>query len=113
MLIFPMKKEWYEKIKSGEKTIEYREVKPYWTRRLERAEFSGGCMYWDFDRKLYVFDNFSAPCFFRLGYTKETLEAWITKVEIVDGKNTDLHIDKPVYAIHFYLQNNIQLGENL
>ena len=27
-------KEWYEKIKSGEKTIEYREVKPYWTQRL-------------------------------------------------------------------------------
>ena len=31
MLIFPLKKEWYEKIKSGEKTIEYREVKPYWS----------------------------------------------------------------------------------
>lgn len=29
MLTFPLKKEWYEKIKSGEKTIEYREVKPY------------------------------------------------------------------------------------
>ncbi len=34
MLIFPLKKEWYEKIKSGEKTIEYREVKPYWEKRL-------------------------------------------------------------------------------
>lgn len=34
MLIFPLKKEWYEKIKSGEKTIEYREVKPYWTTRF-------------------------------------------------------------------------------
>lgn len=34
MLIFPLKKEWYEKIKSGEKTIEYREVKPYWTKRI-------------------------------------------------------------------------------
>lgn len=29
MLIFPLKKEWYEKIKSGEKTVEYRELKPY------------------------------------------------------------------------------------
>ena len=27
MLIFPLKKEWYEKIKSGEKTVEYRCVK--------------------------------------------------------------------------------------
>lgn len=25
MLIFPLKKEWYEKIRSGEKRIEYRE----------------------------------------------------------------------------------------
>lgn len=31
---------------------------------------------------------------------KKRLEAWIVKVEIVDGKDTDLHIDKPVYAIH-------------
>lgn len=99
MLIFPLKKEWYEKIKSGEKTIEYREVKPYWTRRLERAEFRGGNIYWDFNKT--IFENFSAPCFFRLGYTKERLEAWITKIEVVDGKDTDLHIDKPVYAIHF------------
>ena len=34
MLIFSLKKSWYEKIKSGEKTIEYREVKPYWTKRF-------------------------------------------------------------------------------
>ena len=29
MLIFSLKKQRYEKIKSGEKTVEYREVKPY------------------------------------------------------------------------------------
>ena len=34
MLIFTLKKEWYEKIKSGEKTVEYREVKDYWATRL-------------------------------------------------------------------------------
>ena len=28
------------------------------------------------------------------------LSAKIIKVEIMDGKNTDLNIDKPVYAIH-------------
>ena len=33
MLVFPLKKQWYEKIKSGEKTIEYREVKPYWKKK--------------------------------------------------------------------------------
>ena len=34
MLIFPLKKQWYDKIKSGEKKIEYREVKPYWSGRF-------------------------------------------------------------------------------
>ena len=34
MLIFPLKKQWYDKIKSGEKTVEYREFKPYWTKRI-------------------------------------------------------------------------------
>ena len=34
MLIFNLKKEWFEKIKSGEKTHEYREVKEYWFKRL-------------------------------------------------------------------------------
>ena len=29
MLIFTLKKEWYEKIRRGEKTVEYREMKPY------------------------------------------------------------------------------------
>ena len=37
MLIFPLKKEWFEKIKNGTKTIEYREVKPYWSKRIENA----------------------------------------------------------------------------
>lgn len=35
MLTFNVKKEWFEKIKSGEKTHEYREVKPYWINRLK------------------------------------------------------------------------------
>ena len=43
MLIFPLRKEWYEKIKSGEKTVEYREAKPYWAKRLLRAEYSDFC----------------------------------------------------------------------
>lgn len=35
------------------------------------------------------------------GYDPKTrLHAFIKKVEIVNGKDTDLHIDKPVYAIH-------------
>lgn len=36
MLILPIKKKWFEMILSGEKTEEYREVKPYWTTRFEK-----------------------------------------------------------------------------
>lgn len=69
MLIFPLKKEWYKKIKLGEKTVEYRDVKAYWEKRLFRAMLP------------YLIAN-------------------ITKIETINGKDTDLHIDKPVYAIH-------------
>lgn len=83
MLNFILKKKWYEKIKSGEKTIEYREVKDYWRQRLKN-EFSN-----------YI----PQTCKLRLGYTNQYMTAKITGIEIVNGKNTDLNIDKPVYAI--------------
>lgn len=34
MLILPIKRKWFDLIKSGEKKEEYREIKPYWTKRL-------------------------------------------------------------------------------
>ena len=34
MLVLPIKKEWFDMIKSGKKKEEYREIKPYWTKRL-------------------------------------------------------------------------------
>lgn len=98
MLIFPLKKEWYDKIKNGEKKIEYREVKPYWTSRLSKV--------FDMDGSMDVGDSidsshFPRPCVLQLGYNPKTcLSAVIPKIEIVNGKYTDLHIDKPVYAIH-------------
>lgn len=99
MLIFPLKKEWYEKIKSGEKTVEYRELKPYWNGRLSK-EF-------DFDQNAFcnigdilAMLTYRHPIKLRLGYTKKYMEALVNKIEIVNGKDTDLHIDKPVYAIH-------------
>ena len=128
MLIFPLKKQWYEKIKSGEKMIEYREVKPYWTSRLVSFYKDNTSQDDDFNRyitdwqnglfhggeyatpaEMFVDDlksNFrkvefiNAFCQLRLGYTDTYMQARITRIEIVDGKNTDLHINKPVYAIH-------------
>ncbi len=107
MLIFPLKKEWYEKIRSGEKTIEYREVKPYWKRRISK-EFCLEDEFHEIGNSLTA-GNIKHPVKLRLSYTKECLEARINKVEIVDGKDTDLHIDKPVYAIH--LEDVKEIGE--
>lgn len=111
MLIFPLKKQWYEKIKSGEKTVEYREVKPYWTRRIAtnlcRPMF---CLY--LPKKVFELvstigfnKKFAAcypdnKCLLRLRFTGKKLSAYISLIEVVNGKDTDLHIDKPVYAIH-------------
>lgn len=91
MLIFPLKKEWFDKIKSGEKTIEYREVKGYWQSRFYNEMGF-------FPEQTQVIKPI--PCKLRLGYTNKYLKACISKVEVVNGKNTDLKIDKPVYAIH-------------
>ena len=102
MLIFPLKKEWYEKIRSGEKRIEYREVKPYWTKRFwhEGGSLTFDTISYDYEATKDVFP-FPMLCKLQLGYNPKTrLKAIITKIEVVDGKDTDLHIDKPVYAIH-------------
>lgn len=103
MLIFPLKKEWFEKIRSGEKTVEYREVKPYWTKRLKK-NISEGVLDEFFDCTelgSWIHIGLSPePCVLRLGYTKRQMTAEITKIEVVDGKDTDLRVDKPVYAIH-------------
>lgn len=101
MLLFPLKKEWYDKIKSGEKTIEYREVKPYWTKRLQKELGNT-----PFEPVHYISDKTSdllhLQCILQLGYTKQRLKAYINKIEVVNGINTDLHIDRTVYAVHLY-----------
>lgn len=66
MLIFPLKKQWYEKIKSGEKTIEYRKTSEYWKSRLTNAycnsvSFDDELGHWinsNSDNALYVWDGF-------------------------------------------------------
>lgn len=105
MLIFPLKKEWYEKIKNGEKTIEYREAKPYWEKRLFRAMLPFTVRTYS-NVGIYTEEPVTqpCPCKLRLGYTNQYLIANITKVEKINGKDTDLKIDKPVYAIHFELE---------
>ena len=100
MLIFNLKKCWFDKIRSGEKKIEFREIKPFWTSRLRNEGClpkDGKSFVWESDKKSVL----PILCLFRNGYTRRAISARITKVEIVDGRTTDLAVNAPVYAIHF------------
>ena len=99
MLIFTLKKESFEKIKSGKKTIKYLEINPYWSKRLaEEFEFNQYSFCSIGDRLEML--TYYHPVKFRQKYTKNYIEALVNKIEIVDGKDTDLHINNPVYAIY-------------
>ena len=101
MLTFNLKKEWFEKIKSGEKTHEYREFKDYWLIRIQN--------YFDLcDDEIGQMLNghtyeISIPIGFRCGYKGEILEAVTKSITIKNGKNTDLKINKDVFDIEFEL----------
>ncbi|MBQ7166822.1 MAG: hypothetical protein IJR93_07770 [Treponema sp.] len=102
MLIFPLKKEWYEKIRSGAKRIEYREVKPYWTDRIAK-EYKNELLEDGISERIssfYIFRGENHFCKLRLGYANKYMTAKIVKIMVVDGEDTDLHIDRPVFAIH-------------
>ena len=87
---FNLKKEWFEKIKNGEKTHEYREFKPYWNLRIN---------------KLKPGDVIVFCCGYPQYMDSSRMCAGIIKnIEIKEsGLNTDLHINKPVWDIEFEL----------
>lgn len=95
-----LKAEWFEKIKSGEKTVEYREVKKYWGERLY-AKLPGF--------KMVFAQQIVDKVLFTKGYgRKEQMLFKIAKIDILpSGINTDLKTNKPVYAIHLGKQLNI------
>ena len=100
MLRFNLKKKWFDKIKSGEKIHEYREVKPYWTKRFCKEL----CVNAD-ELKQYTECNDKAIVFIK-GYSnkvEDKLLARLYSIKVRNGKNTDLGIDKDVYDIEFEL----------
>ena len=98
MLTFNLKKQWFDKIKRGEKTHEYREVKEYWTKRLFEHYYIYGIKSC----------NEKEECELVCGYASKDdkgkrLNAKIKSISIVNGKNTDLAVDRDVYDIEFEL----------
>lgn len=92
-----LKSEWFDKIKNGKKTVEYREVKKSWATRI--FETKPG------EKTKQAVDK----VLFSKGYDrKEQMLFEIKKIEILtSGLETDLHIDRPVYAIYLGEQLNI------
>lgn len=114
MLIFNLKKEWFNKIKSGEKTHEYREVKDYWTNRIMKslyheyltneAYFVSMCR---FGGQKWIKPIFP-EIIFRNGYPRSgqkdrELKAIVKKITIKHGAVTDLKFNGAVYDIEFEL----------
>ena len=110
MITFNLKKQWFDKIKSGEKTHEYREVKPFQEIRvykvLEDKNFNSildvAAHRIDYDLTTKV------PCVFVCGYAAKTnkdkrINGLIKKISLYNGKYTDLKIDKDVYDFEFEL----------
>ena len=69
-MVLTLKKQWFDMILSGEKAEEYREVKPYWTKRFENYF---GKMY-DLTAKEWVFHLDRKTIIFRNGYGKNVPE---------------------------------------
>lgn len=72
-----LKAHWYDLIKSGQKKCEYREVKPYWTKRLFAKPYS--------------------HVRFRRGYTKESMVFELAGIEETTDQN-DLNFPR-VYKL--------------
>ena len=95
ILHLPLKKEWYEMIESGVKTEEYREIKPYWEKRLIDYKALKRDYDWIVFRKV-VLGKWTNPCEhypkdythvkFSYGYTKRTMTFEIESITIGKGK---------------------------
>ena len=72
---------WFDEIASGRKTHEYRRCSSYWKNIMEKCG-----------------DKICTVIFHR-GYTADIITKEVKSITIVDGKNTDLHINEKVYDI--------------
>ena len=102
-LYLPLKKKWYEMIECGYKTEEYREIKPYWIKRLFKCARTSFCAIDDITDEianLYCTNPEKinqglafrglAPAFdtvrFSLGYTQRTMTFKVTYCYVGRGK---------------------------
>ena len=95
ILHLPLKKQWYEMIESGVKTEEYREIKPYWEKRLIDYKSVSA----DYDRisfRRFVLGKWTDVCKeypkgythvkFSCGYTKRTMMFELENIRMGKGR---------------------------
>ena len=80
ILRLPVNERWYKFIENGELTYDYREIKPFWQKRLENKEYDVVELYHRFNKAIKP-----------LQFTFE----WIKKSKLTDYNNL------PVYIIKF------------
>ena len=122
MLVFNLKKEWFEKIKSGEKTHEYREQTKYWIKRISNlfinAEVKRQFLIsietgFTFESKQKNLKD-KGIIIFACGYPKKENKAKRLLAKIknirtnIDGNESDLEINEPVFEIEFELIEEVQ-----
>lgn len=78
MLVLPIKKKWFDMIKSGIKKEEYREIKPYWFTRFKN---NLGCIY-DEDLIIHIA---SGRVIFQNGYKKNAPRIMCI-VDVITGR---------------------------
>ena len=84
-IIFNLKREWYDKIASGEKTVEYREVSEHWISRLTFAEgLKESALAGRYRWSLEVCKGPDLFAVFRLGYSRKypDIVRRVTKIDI-------------------------------
>lgn len=112
ILHLTLKKEWFDKIASGEKTVEYREAKPFWDSRFLNpgARRNGDELTFDFGFPLREYDYI----IFKNGYGENvpTIKAAFIGLHFLSsGEKTDLKIDAPVYKIEFHVLEKYNVKE--
>lgn len=99
---------WFEEIKSGRKTHEYRQVTPFWLKRIENA-FRVKMVRCDRNNivELEMPEEYMPMIEFQKAYRKnpERIAFRAKRLTVINGLHTDLNIDAAVF--------DIELGERI
>lgn len=84
ILDLPLKGIWYDMIESGNKKEEYREIKPYWSKRICGCVFTTKSMC---EKDKCTYCKKITHIRFRYGYTKRTMLFKLNNVDIGKGRS--------------------------